>query len=57
MRKTDLVSYVATHSDLTKIQANKALEAVLEGIKESLQKGEDVRLVRFGTFAVKKTAA
>ena len=57
MGKTDLVSYVAKASELTKDQAQRAVEAVLAGIKESLGKSEEVRLTGFGTFAVQKSAA
>ncbi|HXZ17638.1 MAG TPA: HU family DNA-binding protein, partial [Roseiarcus sp.] len=37
--------------------AAKALEAVLEGIEKTLKKGEEVRLVGFGTFSVRERAA
>lgn len=57
MGKTDLVSYVEKASELTKDKAHKAVESVLAGIKESLGKGEEVRLVGFGTFGVQKSAA
>lgn len=36
----------------SKVDANKALEAVISSIVETLQKKEEVRLVGFGTFTV-----
>lgn len=57
MRKGDLVSYIAQGTSLTKANAQKALEAALKGIEESLQKGEDFRLMGFGSFSVSKIPA
>jgi DNA-binding protein HU-beta len=56
MNKLELVDHVATEAELTKAAAAKALEAVLEGIEATLRKGEEVRLVGFGTFSVKERA-
>ena len=44
-------------SGLTVKDATTALNATLEVIQESLQKGESVSLVGFGTFEVKERAA
>ncbi len=55
--KTDLAAFIATKNGLTKDQAGKVVDTVLMGIRESLKKGEEVRLVGFGTFAVQKSAA
>jgi DNA-binding protein HU-beta len=55
--KTDLAAYIAKNNSLTKDQAGKVIDSLLAGIRESLQKGEEVRLIGFGTFAVQKTAA
>lgn len=57
MSKAELVSYVATKTKLTKADAQRALEAVLAGIGSSLKKGDDVRLIGFGSFAVQKSEA
>lgn len=57
MGKAELVSHVAAETKLTKADAQKALEAVLDGIGASLEKGEDVRLIGFGSFAVQQSAA
>jgi len=48
--KSDIVDAVAEKTGLTKKDAQSALDAVLEGITESLQRGERVQLTGFGTF-------
>lgn len=57
MNKNDLIAYVAANAEVTKADAAKAVDAVFEGIQESLKAGNDVRLVGFGTFTVQKRAA
>ena len=57
MNKSDLVDAVAAESGLTKADAAKAVDALFETITEALKKGDEVRLVGFGTFAVAKRAA
>lgn len=52
MNKNDLVSYVASAAGLTKADAARATDSVFEAIAESLKKGDEVRLVGFGTFTV-----
>ncbi len=57
MGKFELIDYVADAVKITKVDAQKVVEAVLKGIKESLTKEEEVRLIGFGTFGVQKSAA
>ena len=57
MSKTDLVNFVAEKANLTKADANRALDAVIEGITKGLKKDGKVALVGFGTFSAKKRAA
>ncbi|MGV6872421.1 HU family DNA-binding protein [Pseudochelatococcus sp. B33] len=52
MNKGDLVSAVADKAGLTKAQAGDALDAALEAITTALSKGDEVKLIGFGTFAV-----
>jgi len=52
MNKQDLISAVADTSGLTKADAGKAVEAVFDSITAALKKGDEVRLVGFGTFSV-----
>jgi DNA-binding protein HU-beta len=57
MNKNDLVSAVAEASGLTKTDAAKAVEATFDAVTKSLKKGDEVRLVGFGTFSVAKRKA
>ena len=57
MNKNELVDSVATATELTKADAAKAVDAVFDSITRSLKKGQEVRLVGFGTFVVRKRAA
>lgn len=57
MNKNDLVAAVATGTGLSKADATKAVDEVFDQITVALKKGDDVRLVGFGTFAVTKRAA
>lgn len=57
MGKFELIDYVADAVKITKVDAQKVVEAVLDGITDALKKGEDVRLIGFGSFAISKSAA
>ncbi|MDE0879599.1 MAG: HU family DNA-binding protein [Sphingomonas bacterium] len=57
MNKQELIATVADHSGLAKNDASKAVEAVFDAISASLKKGDEVRLVGFGTFSVSKRKA
>lgn len=57
MNKNDLVALVADAAGLSKSDASKAVDAVFDGICDSLKKGDEVRLVGFGTFAIAERAA
>lgn len=57
MNKAELVSLVAEKAGLTKKDADKAVAAVFDGIQETLQKGDKVQLVGFGTFEVRDRSA
>ena len=52
MNKNDLISQVADDAGLSKVDATKAVDAVLDNIAGSLSNGGEVRLVGFGTFSV-----
>jgi DNA-binding protein HU-beta len=52
MSKAELVEKIAEQAKLTKVDAERALNAVVSVITTSLKQGEDVALVGFGTFAV-----
>ena len=57
MNKSELVSAVAQKSGLTKVDAKKALDGVLESISEELKNDGRVVLVGFGSFSVTERSA
>ena len=57
MNKTELVAAVAEKTGLTKKDAEKALSAVVETVKEVVAKKEKVQLIGFGTFEARKRNA
>lgn len=57
MHKSDLVKSVATNTNMTGPQAEKAVNAVFTAIEDSLKKGDKVTLTGFGTFEVTNQAA
>ncbi|MBA9025283.1 MULTISPECIES: HU family DNA-binding protein [Bacillaceae] len=57
MNKTELVSAVAAQAELTKEDAKKAVDALIETISTTLSKEEKIQLVGFGTFEVRDRAA
>lgn len=52
MNKNDLVATVSSSTGLSKSDAAKAVDGVFDAITSSLQGGQEVRLVGFGTFSV-----
>ena len=57
MNKTQLIEAVAAKTDLTKKQAEAAVNATIASVIEALKAGDKVQLVGFGTFEVKERAA
>ena len=57
MNKSQLIDKIAAGADISKAAAGRALDALIASVTESLQAGDDVALVGFGTFAVKERAA
>ena len=57
MNKADLITNMAEKSDLSKRDAEKALNAFVESVEEALTKGDKVQLVGFGSFEVRQRAA
>ena len=52
MNKNELIAEVADKAELTKAKAAEAVDAFIDIIAYALSKGEEVRLVGFGTFTV-----
>ena len=57
MNKTELITSIAEKGDITKKVAEVALKALIESVEETLQKGEKVQIVGFGTFEARERAA
>lgn len=57
MTKAELVEYVREKTGLRKVDVANAVVALLDGVKETLKKGEKVQIVGFGTFEVRKRSA
>ena len=57
MNKAELIEVIAEKANLSKKDAEAALNATVEAVKGALKAGDKVQLVGFGTFAVKARAA
>ncbi len=57
MNKAELIEAVAASADLSKVAAAKAVDGMMAAITKSLKKGDNVSLVGFGAFSVRKRAA
>ena len=57
MNKTELTAALAAKTGLAKKDAEKAVNAFVEVVTESLTAGEKVQVVGFGTFEVKERPA
>lgn len=57
MNKAELIAKISEDAELTKTQANAALDAFVTAVTKTLKGGGKVTLVGFGTFSVSKRAA
>ena len=57
MNKAELIQAVAAKAEIDKKTADKAVNAVLDVITETMTAGDKVQLVGFGTFEVRERAA
>lgn len=57
MNKGELISHVAQETGLSKTASAGAVEAVLSALATTLKRGDEVRVLGFGTFVVKKRKA
>ena len=57
MNKTELVSAVAEKAEVSKAQAGKVVDAVLDVVSGALASDDSVTLIGFGTFTVRERAA
>jgi integration host factor subunit alpha len=57
MTKTDLVEVIYERVGLSRREADQAVDTVLEIIKDSLCRGEKVKISGFGSFVVNRKRA
>ena len=57
MTKQEFVDQVASSADLSKADADRAVNAVLETIQDSLKRGSEVNFTGFGKFTVAERGA
>ena len=57
MNKAELIAAIAAKTGDTKKVAESSVNAFVDVITETLQKGDKVQLVGFGSFEVRKRAA
>jgi DNA-binding protein HU-beta len=57
MNKGDFIGSVADVAELSKADAARAVDAMIDVITRAMKKGETITLVGFGTFSVRKRAA
>ncbi len=57
MNKQQLIEKIATEANCTKAQVENILNCAFENIKKTVKKGDDVKLVGFGTFTKSKRKA
>ena len=57
MNKAELIEAVAKQANLSKADAERALNATTDSIKKALKKGDTVQLIGFGSFGVVKRSA
>ena len=57
VNKSQLIDKVAENADITKASANRAVDAIIEAVSDSLKSGDTVQLIGFGTFSVRERSA
>ena len=57
MNKAELINAIAAEAGLSKVDAKKALDAVVKSVSDALIAGDKVSLVGFGTFSVSERTA
>ena len=57
MTKDQMITMIATGTDITKRQATEALQTFMGTVTKSLKKGEKVSFAGFGTFSTSKRKA
>ncbi|WP_330655597.1 HU family DNA-binding protein [Clostridium tyrobutyricum] len=57
VNKSELIASISEKSNLTKKDAEAALKGFIQSVEDTLEQGDKVQLVGFGTFETRKRAA
>jgi DNA-binding protein HU-beta len=57
MNRQELIDVIASDAKITKTTADRVLDSFIRRVKESVIKGEPVKLAGFGTFELTRVAA
>lgn len=57
MNKSELIDAIADSADISKASATKALDGFISAVTSALKSGDQVSVVGFGTFEVRKREA
>jgi DNA-binding protein HU-beta len=57
LNKSELIEQVAERADIKRSEAESAVNALTEVVKETLQRGGDVAITGFGKFSVAERGA
>jgi DNA-binding protein HU-beta len=57
VNKGDVIEHIAQQAEISKLAAERAVDALVGAVKSSLRKGQPVTLVGFGTFYPGERAA
>ena len=57
MNKAELISMIAMHTKSSKAHVEMILDSTMDNIKKCVKKGDEVKLVGFGTFTKSKRKA
>ena len=57
MNKSELIDSMARKSGLSKAEAAKALDALIESVTEGLSNGDRIALIGFGSWSVEQRSA
>lgn len=57
MNKAELIEHIASEVNLSKADAERALQAMIDGVTATLKAGDTVVIAGFGTFKVSHRAA
>ena len=57
MNKAELTELIAKEAKITKAEAKRAIESFTDNVQKTLKKNDEVRLIGFGTFGVRKRKA